>query len=227
MGVVEFRSSATPLYKRQYMKYKPIKIKCEICGKKCSGLIGLYSHISQAKNHITVEEYKNKYSIDKYIKEQMKIIFYQNIKIIDNGCWLWTGDIDKDGYGVIYAFSYRTKAHRFSYELFNNIIKNNLCVCHSCDTPGCVNPKHLWLGTSPENTQDSINKGRRNFMFGETNPSKRTEVREKISKSLKGKARPSMIGNKNNKLMYGDDNPMKNPDVVKKCFESRRRNNDS
>lgn len=129
----------------------------------------------------------------------MKQIFYQSFDIISNDCWIWNGDIDKDGYGIIYAFSTRVKAHRFSYEIFNNYINNDLCICHSCDTPSCVNPNHLWMGTTSENTQDSIAKGRRDHMIRDTNPAKRIDVREKISNSLRGKARPSMIGNKNNR----------------------------
>lgn len=154
----------------------------------------------------------------------MKIIFYENIDIKTSGCWEWNGDVDKYGYGIIYAFSNRKKAHRFSYELFNGPIDDEMCICHSCDITLCVNPEHLWMGTSPENTQDSIDKGRRDYMFGKTNPAKKPEIKQKISEALSGKPRPSMIGNKNNKPMYGDDNPMRNPDIVKKCFESRRIN---
>lgn len=207
------------------MNYIPIFIKCEICGKECKGLIGLSSHISQSKNHPKFEEYMNLYSIDNYIKEQMKKIFLKSFIKDNSGCWLWNdNNIDKDGYGIIYAFGKRVKAHRFSYELYNGEIGDNLNVCHKCDIPKCVNPEHLWLGTSSENTQDSVNKNRR--LTGDKNPSKREDVREKISKALKGKPRPSMIGNTNNKPMFGDDNPMRNPDIARKCVESRRKNND-
>ena len=153
----------------------------------------------------------------------MSEIFLKNYEKNSNGCWLWNGTIGQDGYGEIYAFGKRMPAHRFSYELFKDNIPENLCVCHKCDIPNCVNPDHLWLGTSAENTKDSVKKGRRDYLFGETNPAKRPEVRKKISESLKGKPRPSMIGNTNNKLMFGDENPMRNPEVAKKCAESRRK----
>jgi len=200
-----------------------ITIKCEICGKECKGIIGLASHISQTHNHLNYESYKKKYPIDKYIQEQLKIRFLESFEKNSNGCWLWKEALGHDGYGELYAFGKRVAAHRFSYELFKEKIPENLCVCHKCDIPNCVNPEHLWLGTSAENTEDSVKKGRRDYLRGENNPAKRLEVRKKISESLKGKPKPSMIGNKNNKLMFGDDNPMRNPEVVEKCFASRRR----
>ena len=60
-------------------------------------------------------------------------------------------------------------AHRFSFKIKNGKIPEGLLVLHKCDNPPCVNPKHLFLGTSKDNTQDSIRKRRRHNTKGEGN----------------------------------------------------------
>ena len=85
-----------------------------------------------------------------------------------NGCWLWKTGKDKDGYGKFNPTKLQhIRAHRFSFWLVNGIIPKGMFVCHSCDNPSCVNPKHLFLGSPKDNTRDMIRKGRANRLRGE------------------------------------------------------------
>jgi hypothetical protein len=78
----------------------------------------------------------------------------------DRGCWEWTANRLPWGYGRIFKDGELKLAHRASYELHTGSIPNNMLVCHTCDNPSCVNPKHLFLGTDSDNTKDMILKGR-------------------------------------------------------------------
>ncbi len=75
-------------------------------------------------------------------------------------CWLWTLTLDKSGYGKCKDEGRMTGAHRVSYETFVGPIPEGLHVLHACDTPRCVNPAHLKLGTNHDNIRDRHRKGR-------------------------------------------------------------------
>lgn len=85
----------------------------------------------------------------------------------NTGCWLWTGHSHKRGYGWLTVQRKSKLAHRVAWELFRGPIGTDLHVCHRCDTPACVNPGHLFLGTRSDNQRDCENKGRRRHLYGE------------------------------------------------------------
>lgn len=62
-----------------------------------------------------------------------------------------------------YGFFDGRGAHRVSWELATGEAPGKAVVCHSCDTPGCVNPDHLWLGTHADNVRDKKRKMRHSF----------------------------------------------------------------
>jgi len=80
----------------------------------------------------------------------------------ESGCWLWVAYIDNTGYGSLsYGCRGDTEgAHRVSYELYKGPIPKGMCILHTCDTPTCVNPDHLFLGTQLDNIKDRNSKGR-------------------------------------------------------------------
>lgn len=69
------------------------------------------------------------------------------------GCWLWTGWTEKtNGYGKFWYEGRNWGAHRVSLILFRKIeLTKNDIVCHLCNNPPCVNPKHLIVGNSSTN----------------------------------------------------------------------------
>jgi hypothetical protein len=130
---------------------------CQICNKE------FYTNSSRLK--IGYGKFCSRDCYAKSIKRDEVERFLEKVSPEDtNNCMLWLSGTSPDGYGKFKIDVGKTvRAHRYMWELVNDFIPNGLCVCHHCDNPLCVNPKHLFLGTSKDNTIDKVSKGRGSF----------------------------------------------------------------
>ncbi len=79
----------------------------------------------------------------------------------DTACHMWSCTTDRDGYGVFHAGPARTKAHRAAMAIkLGRVLLPCEIVMHACDTPQCVNPEHLSIGTTAQNQADKATRGR-------------------------------------------------------------------
>lgn len=98
--------------------------------------------------------------------------FWTKVKQAE-GCWLWLGAKNPDGYGMLNVRNHRgTHAHRIAYALKVGDIPPGLSVLHSCDNRSCVRPDHLFLGTQLDNVKDMTKKGRDHKATGARNASR-------------------------------------------------------
>ena len=78
----------------------------------------------------------------------------------ETGCWLWTGSMFQNGYGEATRgfIGKRIRAHRLAWILYRGTIPDGVQVLHKCDVKHCVNPDHLYLGTSFDNAKDAVER---------------------------------------------------------------------
>lgn len=156
--------------------------KCPGCGTLLDSIKSMGTHIQHGDGSCTLEKR-----------------FDGRCEHLPNGCIVYKGATDKWGYAHVGVGGKRVQAHRYAYERFNGPIPKGMLVCHSCDNPPCVNPKHLFLGTDMQNTQDMIRKGRK--PVGEkvkggkySDGAKLTEAQVREIRSLKGSDTQRAIG---------------------------------
>jgi hypothetical protein len=79
---------------------------------------------------------------------------------LHDDCWIWQGYIMPNGYGRLHYNGKDILSHRCSWEIHYGPIPQGMFICHTCDNPPCVNPKHLFLGTDQDNMDDMYAKDR-------------------------------------------------------------------
>jgi len=82
-----------------------------------------------------------------------------------DGCWVWIAGQTKDMYGKFSIYKDKKcidiRAHHYSWQLhIGRPVPKSMVICHKCDKPYCVNPTHLFIGTTQDNTKDRDNKNR-------------------------------------------------------------------
>ena len=94
----------------------------------------------------------------------------KHVVINENGCHIFNGCRNHNGYGRINKDGKNVFVHREVFRKHNPEIEMTGVIMHTCDIPNCVNPEHLKHGTVADNVADMVAKGRRVTVKGSNQP---------------------------------------------------------
>ncbi len=122
------------------------------------------------------------------MNEQQYKNFMRHIDVNPKGCWIWFGARCSQGYGAFRLGEKIMGTHVVMWEHINGVVPLDKMVCHTCDNPPCVNPSHLYLGTSKENRIDDAVRHPRKLT-----PEKVEEIKQLLSQGYRQKKVAAMF----------------------------------
>lgn len=85
----------------------------------------------------------------------LRLTDWQKIDKRDDGCWIWTGSLDREGYGRTRWRGRGYNAHRYVWLRLRGPHAEGLELDHLCRVRACCNPDHL----EPVTHQVNIDRG--------------------------------------------------------------------
>ena len=95
----------------------------------------------------------------------------------EEACVAWPRKTDKRGRGRILHNGKIMLAHRWVWERINGPIPAGFLLCHTCDNAGCINLRHLYIGTHTDNMRDMCERRR---AFGAREPERCREIGRRL-----------------------------------------------
>lgn len=95
------------------------------------------------------------------VTPQLRKRFTSYVVKAPNGCHIWTGAIQRHGYGAFRVGPQKIDAHVVAWRTANSgkPVPVGQLVRHKCNNRQCVNPDHLHLGTHSDNMKDAVKNG--------------------------------------------------------------------
>ena len=120
-------------------------------------------------------------------------------------CKIWTKGTVGKGYGYRWKNGRKRLVHRIEWEEHYGPIPKGMLVCHTCDNPPCWEITHLFLGTTKDNADDMVAKGRnKNQNKGKTHCKHGHEFNEANTYLTKRGRRHCKTCNRDRQRQYAD-----------------------
>lgn len=123
-------------------------VSCRYCGAK--------RRVSRAMS----PKYKYCDATCRALDNTMERRYWRKVRVAgENDCWEWTGALLSDGYGTFTVDNRPKRATHVAWFIEHGEWPREQ-MCHTCDNPRCVNPRHLYDADQSTNILDAYQKGR-------------------------------------------------------------------